>query len=58
MDLAENDARKLKAGVQEDHEPESIHKVTVSSTLCYRCWKTNHFPDSCVYKNSICHICH
>lgn len=58
MELAENEARKLKADVQDVHEPESIHKVTVRYKPCYRCGKTNHIPDNCFYKSSKCHTCH
>lgn len=58
MELAENEARKLKADVQDVHEPESIHKVTVRNKPCYRCGKTNHIPDKCFYKSSKCHTCH
>lgn len=50
MELAENEARKLKADVQDVHEPESIHKVTVRNKPCYRCGKTNHIPDKCFIK--------
>lgn len=36
MELAETEARKLKADVQDVHEPEPIHKVTVRNKPCYR----------------------
>lgn len=58
MELAETEARKLKADVQDVHEPEPIHKVTVRNKPCYRCGKTNHIPDKCFYQNSKCHTCH
>lgn len=52
MELAVNEARKLKADVQDVHESESIHTVTMSSKPCYICGKTNHILDKCL-KNPI-----
>lgn len=52
MKLAENEACKKKAGVEDVNEPESIHKVTMRSKLCYRYGKIHHFPDNCFYNNS------
>ncbi|XP_062575345.1 uncharacterized protein K02A2.6-like [Saccostrea cucullata] len=58
MELAENEARKLKADAQDAHGHETVHKVSVvKSKPCYRCGKTNHTPDKCFYKNSKCHTC-
>lgn len=50
MELAEDEARKLKANVQDVHEPESIHKTTGRNKPRYRCGKTNHIPDKCFIK--------
>lgn len=52
MKLAENEACKKKAGVEDVNELESIHKVTMRSKLCYRYGKIHHFPDNCFYNNS------
>ena len=58
MELAENEARKLKVDAQDVHGHESVHKVSVTKFKpCYRCGKTNHTPDKCFYKNSQCHTC-
>lgn len=52
MKLAENEACKKKAGVEDVNEPESIYKVTIRSKLCYRYGKIHHFPDNCFYNNN------
>lgn len=43
MKLAKNEACKMKADVEDVNEPESIHKVTLRSKLCYRYGKIHHF---------------
>ena len=59
MELAKNEARKLKVDAQDVNGHESVHNVSVTNYKpCYRCGKTNHAPDKCFYKNSQCHTCY
>lgn len=43
MKLAKSEACKMKANVEDVNEPESIHRVTLRSKLCYRYGKIHHF---------------
>ena len=50
MELAENEARKLKVDAQDVHGHKSVHIVSVTKYKpCYRCGKTNHTTDKCFY---------
>ena len=56
MELAAKETVKLKNGPEVEVK-HNTNKLSDSSNACFRCGKTNHDPESCFHKKSLCHTC-